>query len=862
MLRKIIIPLLVIITFSCKENLQNKKVQKDFTLINAVPISSTLVIETQSLNRLRTKLYESAIWEATKGLHWSIETEKFFNQILKIVPEKDHNENFIITSTLSGGNSFDYLLLKYVGAEEEKEYKKRLESIYTIKSIVYDGVNLYTLEKDEEKLYFAIHNNIFLLSEEKLLVEEGIRQLNSDVSILSKEDFKKIYEATDSNKDANLFIQYTDVNQLTQNYFENANTKWVKFFADWSAIEIDFSSNTIELDGVTLADYIKASYGSIFKEITPSNKEILKELPSSVTALLYITIGDYTTFSQNYDRYLNTSQILYKKQRNLETYKEYNPIQEFSKWIGTEVVLGYLSEIEDKKFNQLFIVQSTDDGMAKQVLEEKSIPITNYRGFEFKQLTSETILQDVFGNYVEDLKKPFYTMVEGHVVFANSEDTLKMYVNDVLLQNYFVKNKSNIDFIKSFNSKAHIFAMGNGVGGIKLMYSFLNKEKVEDYKKTEQNLAKLNHGGIQLNFDGSVGYTQCLIDVTKSEKVTTNSNVVTQVWNQSFAGKIKQIDLVENHHTKEQELAIQDDTNTLSLVSNSGKKLWEKKFEEPILGSVKQMDIFRNGRLQLVFNTASKLYVLDRNGKEVKPFPIKFNKTATASCGLFDYDKKRNYRILVPQGTSMTMYNQSGNEVKGFQYTMQKDINRTPQHVRLKGKDYIITTATDGTLVILSRVGKPRVTVEDKFDIKDDITIVNNQIVFQTHNHETIKVDFKGKVFRSANAAKNKNTRLFESGILHVLKDEVVFKGENTIEHDLDEVNDYTIDFYEDNQNQFLMIVDNTLKQIVVIDKDEKIVNGFPVFGENKAKIYKEGTSYYLITQSTIDNSVMYYKIK
>ncbi len=862
MLRKIIIPLLIVLTFSCKENLQNKNAQKDFTLINAVPIGSTLIIETQSLNRLRTKLYESALWETTKDLHWNIGTKKFFDQIIEIIPEKDHNENFIITSTLSGGNSFDYLLLKYVGAEEEKEYKNRLQSNYTIKSIVYDKVTLYTLEKGEEKLYFAIHNNVFLLSEEKLLVEEGIRQLNADISILSKEDFKKIYEATDSNKDANLFIQYTDVNQLAKNYFENADTKWMKFFADWSAIEIDFSSNTVELEGVTLADYIKASYGSVFRDIKPGEKEIVKELPGSVTALVYITIGDYMKFSQNYDRYLNTSQVLYKKQRNLETYKEYDPIQQYAKWIGSEAVVAYLSEEGDKVFNQLFMVQSTDDETAKQTLGEKATPMTHYRGFEFHQLTNETILQDVFGNYVEDLKKPFYMVVEGYVVFANSENTLKTYVNDIVLENYFIKNKSNADFMKSFNSKAHVFAMGNGVEGIKLVYSFLNKEKAEDYKKNEETLAKINHAGIQFNFDGSVGYTQCLLNVAKNEKAAVNSMAVGQVWNQSFTGKIKQIDIVQNHNTKEQELVVHDDTNTLSLVSNSGKKLWEKKVEEPILGSVKQMDIFRNGRLQLVFNTASKLYVLDRNGKEVKPFPIKLKKTATAGCGLFDYDHTRNYRILVPQGTTMTMYNQSGNEVKGFQYDLQKDVDRTPEHVRLGGKDYIVTTATDGSVVILNRVGKPRITIADKFDIKGDIAIVQNQIVFQTNHNETIKIDFNGKVSRSTNAAADQYTKTFKNGTLHVLQNEAVFKGENTIEYDLDEVNDYVIDFYEDDQNQFLIIVDNTLKQVVVVDAEGEIVNGFPVFGEKKAKIYKEGSSYYLITESTIDNSVMYYKMK
>ncbi|MFV0237454.1 MAG: DUF3352 domain-containing protein [Flavobacteriales bacterium] len=862
MLKKIVSSLFVLLAISCKENMQKENTTKDFTLINAVPIGSTIIIETQSLHQFKTKLYESKIWEATKGLHWNKSTHHFFDQLLEIIPQKDHKENFIITSTLSGGGSFDYLLLKYVNAEEEKEYADRLKSNYNVSSIIYDKVNLYILKKGSDQLYFAIHNNIFLLSEEKLLVEEGIRQLNTDSSILLNENFRKIYEATDSNKDANIFIQYADFNQLAKNYFKNADTKWMKFLADYSAIELDFSSNTVELEGITIANFVKASYGSVFKGLKANDKKILDQLPNTIAALLYISVDDFTTFSQNYERYLNASQILFKKRKNLEKYNEYNPTQEFSKWIGKEVAVAYLSEEEPKIFNTLFIVESKDNLIAKEVLEKISNKEADYRGFEINQVKYETILQDVFGNYVKELKKPLYIIVDNYVVFANSESSLKSYVNDLLLQNYFVKNNLNKAFIKSFNSEGHIFTIGNGLKGIGLFKSFLNKEKASDYLKNEEALSKINHVGFQVNFDDHIGFTQCFINVDKNKASSHDLDFVAQLWNQSFPRKLRQIDLVQNHKTNEKEFAIQDEANTLYLVSNSGKKLWEKKFEEPILGKIHQMDIFKNGRLQLVFNTKSKLYVLDRNGKEVNPFPIKLKKPATAGCGLFDYNKVKNYRILVPQGATMTMYNQSGEVVTGFKYGMGKSIDRMPKHTRIAGKDYIVTTATDGSVIILTRVGTSKANISEKFAIKGDFNIIKDQIVFQTEDHKTVKIDFKGTVSQSSNASKDKMTKVFKNGTLHLLDDEVVFKGKNSIEYDLDEANDYAVDFYEDTDYSFLVVIDNTLKQVLVLDQDEKISNGFPVFGENKAQIYKEKGKYYLITQSSIDNSVLYYKLK
>lgn len=861
MIKRIAFFLLFLVIIACKKEKYDIISPQDFTLVSAVPMSAALILETSSLDRLKKKLSTSNAWKAAKGLNWHKSAIDFFTQISTVIPRKDYNQRFIISYVLSGAHSFDYLLLKYVDKEEEKEYVRRLKTADKENVVTYDYVNLYTISSGKEPMYFAIHRNIFLLSRKKLLVEEGIRQLNAKTSLLQNANFNKLYKSANQSNTLNIFIQYAHFNDWAKEYLPDLETDWVKFLADESAFEIDFSSDKIKMKGITYAGLTKAYFFSVFHHLEPHKKNIIKELPLSTAAFFYLSMDNYKEFSKNYNRYLDASGTLFKRQRNLKKYKKFNPVTAFEKWVGDEAVVAYLSVHKPKVLNKLFFVKVKDRKEAKTTLTSIATLKKSYRGYEIYQSHYKNILKDAFGNYIDDSSYQPYFIFKGNiVVFGNSLETLKTYINDILLEKYFVRNESHHRFIQRFDSKAHIFAMGNGIEGIKLIYSFLNEKDRENYKENETSLAKINYAGIQLNFESETGFTEGFITTEKEGERHTPGTF--QLWNQSFKGKIKKIYRVTNYKTRQQEVVVEDDTHTIYWISHSGEKRWKKALNEPILGTISQMDIFRNGRLQLVFNTASKLYVLDQNGKEVRPFPIKLTPRATAGMGLFDYDKQKNYRILVPQGGKMTMYNQAGQIVKGFDYTLKETVNRVPKHIRVNQKDYLVTTTKEGKILILSRVGKVRVNVPQTFDIKGDFRFIENKIVFQTKNHQTIKIGFNGQVARLNNNLEDKFTKSFSKGVLHVLNDEVIFKSDAlSIRYDLEEANHYKVDYFEDSEQSLLIIIDDTLKQVTTVNEKGRRVAGFPIFGEQNAYLYKEGDAYYIITQSNIDNSVICYKV-
>ena len=66
--------------------------------------------------------------------------------------------------------------------------------------------------------------------------------------------------------------------------------------------------------------------------------------------------------------------------------------------------------------------------------------------------------------------------------------------------------------------------------------------------------------------------------------------------------------LVKNHYTQKWEIAVQDENLNLYLISSEGEILWKRKLQEAVIGSIRQIDLFKNNKLQLLFNTKASCF--------------------------------------------------------------------------------------------------------------------------------------------------------------------------------------------------------------------------------------------------------------
>ena len=169
-------------------------------------------------------------------------------------------------------------------------------------------------------------------------------------------------------------------------------------------------------------------------------------------------------------------------------------------------------------------------------------------------------------------------------------------------------------------------------------------------------------------------------------------------------------DIVRNHTNNTREVLVQDVEHSLHLISSTGKLLWTIAVDGPILGPTIQVDRFKNGKLQLLFNTAQRLYLIDRNGKDLGGFPVSLPEKASAPLSAIDYDGVKEYRVLIPTVEARILnYDLDGKPVQGWEPPrIPTTASVAVEHLRLKNKDHLVIIDDGGSISVLDRKGLQR----------------------------------------------------------------------------------------------------------------------------------------------------------
>ena len=552
-------------------------------------------------------------------------------------------------------------------------------------------------------------------------------------------------------------------------------------------LNVDIYNKKILLNGVSINSDTVNIKNNIFNNSSAAkskNYSIIPEKTSQIT--------NYTNI--NFDDFFKSKDSI----KNLE-------LEEIINTNNKEV-----SEIilENKR---ILILRKDNSEKFSSYLQKNSTTQTKYRDYNIFDLESSTGLY----SFKLDISLGRKILVlNNYVLISDDVDALKNVV-DINLSNKTLQEnnnfKSTLDELSSTNS-LNIHYLSN----INFNLSELLKFDINFENKSFQ---VVNDDEI-LHFNG----------ILTDEKITTKNKSFSKIFDVKLAENILSKPIfVKNHITNKMDIIVQDINNNIYQISNNGKVRWKKKLEQPILGSIQQVDLYKNGRLQLLFNTKNKIYVLDSNGKDVSPFPKVFKDPITLPVSVFDYDKNKNYRILVTQNSELLMYDKNGKKVSGFKYsnTNNKIITK-PKHLRILNKDYIVFKTTKD-LNILNRKGRVRIKI--KADVKfsyHQIFNYNNKITTTTKENQIISVENNGSI----KILKNK---LSEDSNFDIFNNELIINNDNkiwlnSISNNLP-YGDYDNAHIKNINNSLtLSLYDNQAKNVFLINKNLEINKNFPIY--------------------------------
>ncbi|MFV0541301.1 MAG: ribonuclease HII [Aestuariibaculum sp.] len=668
--------------------------------------------------------------------------------------------------------------------------------------------------------YSTVVDSVFFASSSKQITKHVFSTIHTNTNL------KRLYRTANNDKTVSIFMNTK--RGAIKTLFVNDSIQHEKF-TDIIALDVDINPNQILFNGVTKATDSTKSLVNIFKGNVPQVNQIQNVTPSNSDGFLSFTFSDFNALQNNLLAYNKTDSII-----DVSIFGSINEVGVIYQDQDRAVVLNAMDNI------------AVEDGLIGSLNVSETFRQVDIYNFNRPELFKQT-----FYPFIIFDKANKYCVLDQFFVFSNNTELLQS-----IITNY--QNKTTLEATKSFvKAKEQLSDASSilSVGSSSLLKQIISK----NIDSLSLDLRLYNTSALQFIYDTDFAHINGIVE--KSRLRVSKSSITEELNIKLDNDLLNAPQLIVNHRTKQKEIVVQDVKNNLYLISNKGKILWKKRLNGSVLGNINQMDIYKNGRLQLVFATPHYIYVIDRNGNDVKPFPKKFNDEITQPLAVFDYDKNKNYRFLLTQGKQVFMYDKMGKTVKGFTFKATADnIVNIPEHFRIAGKDYIVLK-TKSKIYILNRQGHIR--VKPKLGARYSTNPVfnyNNTFTTSTSTGNLVSIATTGHVnTQNLNLSESHTIAASNKTLVTLSNNKLSIKGK-TIELDYGNYSEPKL-FYINNKI-YVSVTDLQTQKVYLFDSQTQSIPNFPVYGTSSIILdnIDKDSNLEFVTKGE-NNSILLYKM-
>ena len=768
------------------------KIQSENSILDLIPDNASLVFKINDFETLNDELSSNEILTALKSQKHFLDVKKMLTPIGYLSNQK---QGLIALSADSTRIDYTYISTDSLVISNGDSISNK-----SIETLNYNDKVITKYKIENDTFYSTFINNHWVLCSSQPVLQNLINTIEDR---LKNESLKRFHEVSNTDKVVNIWIDLENGELLFQKLL--SDDQQISNFASWMSLDLSLNDNEIIINGVAESSADKNQYLNLLNNTKPIQNKIWNLTPGDAHNITLFGLDDFKKYT--YNKTLNN-----------------HPSTNLDSLLNTVEEIG-ITEYENE---HVLFLRTYGTATLLDFINEAKVSTEDYSSNEIWELKPNIEIFDPLTPLIGEHSFKYASIVENTFIFSSSRSTLESIITKIKTGNTF----DNTTLFKNAENKLTSSSSVLSISNLKGFVSYVNESvsitlgnlfansKLDDYAFSSQIIA-----------DAGFFHTNFLIKkITKEEE----SNSVSSAFEVKFDTDLATIpQFVTNHNNKRKEIIVQDQENTLYLISNSGKILWKKQLNGTIQGRVQQVDLFKNGKLQLAFTTNNEFLILDRNGKEVQPFTKKYTGGNLNPLAVFDYEGRKNYRFVVTQDKNVFMYNGKGDVVKGFTYDIaEANILDAPQHFRIGKKDYIVFKLENGQLKITNRVGKTRINVKDKFSFSDnDIKLYQNKFTFTSVEGILYQIDSQGKV-SSSNLKLAKDHGIdATSRTLAIMNDNVLKIRDKKVSLELGVYSKPTI-FYL-NDKIYVSVTDIQNQKIYLYDSQAESIPNFPIFGSS-----------------------------
>jgi len=874
-------------------------VYRETSLKKAVPVTSPFFFE---FNSVRSFPFTNPLIKELVSADVGISYYSFLQGLDSLIINSDEipgnirNTNFILSFNVSGRDELvPLIIVKAESNNRKNRFEELIHTLYPAERFSYSnkeyGNSIITEINNgsgNERIFYSFSGSFMLISTQSIQIEQSLRQLNTE-GILNDDYFVDVFSSS-ANREVSLFINHSDFPGFLRNilnkdpvtrvdefgessrFMTAARAENFRDFASWTGLDFRFYDDHVILAGTSAADDSLNHFLSVFDGQQSVNFRADHVLPQNTSFFCSYSFTSKGEFFRRLENYFEHTDFFYRREERMKRFERgvnadiRNVFQELVK---NEIVLAATTiPVEPQNKSVFFILQAGNRSHAEELLLKLLSDYAKRTETDIKEMSSvyrvdENVTFPVYkfpypsfpgiwlGVPFSMAEARYFSFFDDYVIFANSEPGLNQYLRSISAGATLAGEKSfsRIRQRGSGNNNINIFVDVNRAFGFgKEIFSGDLFNRIIGVEESLRKFTSLIWQ-VQNDKDKYINTLAVSYDQYGSEEAQT-------LWQSTIGSNIRtKPELMINHNDKNRhDIIIQDENNLLHQITPEGRVRWSVPLSGALLSRVHQVDYYKNGKLQYLFNTKEKLYLIDRDGNNVAHFPVTLASPATNGVSVFDYDNNRNYRYFVAgEDKRVYAYDTSGEIVKGWDFGQTDSPVVTPvQHFRIAGKDYIVFK-DKSRIYILDRQGQERIPVKAEISNSDNplrlVTAGSPRIAGTDISGRPFFIWFDGRF-------EKKRTTGFSENHLFIADD---IDGDDVC--DFVRVNDNEVTVIDENgRRKFSKKLKNRLKhppvlytfadnikkigvvdavdnRIYLFDPDGKLHDGFPLQGNSEFTI-------------------------
>lgn len=725
-------------------------------VVNALPLNTAVIIKTSSASRLFASINKSALldlFDTRQGTFFEI------NRWMDSINDGDEmlkkliDDHEILFALVPGDNQEPNLLVvTSLGKTSLKNIQKHIRHLLSDGSYSFttEDKSIHRISHEKQQLWYYVSHGLIAISADKHTLQSSFNTLTSDSTLSNDKTFLRISATGGKRVDAVILIN----NHNLTNAVWPMKSNWLfegTPFDQWTTFDLNIKKDEVRLGGFT---YTNSNH--LFKGQQPVDFDQLSSYPSNTAFAITISLSN----QELYTRHFLSADTLhvngYDASIREESDEIFTPADHLRAWIGNSVSLlvinDYFKGIDSAK---MVLIKNKNIDSAMYYLKPFIQPVNDSIGI----LHYNTFTDDLWGEFFH-MSPPLYCLITKKNVAispnirllknygkqitsgtANNPDakfTLSdervgknsnvfIYLRPEVIANWFMKStpgNSSREWVNLLSKNNQIGLQYSADNDMQYIHAWLvpgknsrnlppqlTKQERNAVEKTDSKIDETEPGKAKLNGTKPSETTKNRTKTgkTKPGEVTSKAEVITDI-RVTQAGSLPPQVVSGSSKTKKR-IAVFSKNNTLKMYDYKGKLLWSFNLKEPSISQINEVDYRRNGKIHYVIASKNHMHIIDPDGKEVKGSPVKLPSPLSGELAVFDYDKRKDYRLLYV-GTNHLLYNITlkGVQLPDWQKPKVKGQGKI-DFFRSNGNDYLVYSSPDEGIRIFDRRGRERIKI-------------------------------------------------------------------------------------------------------------------------------------------------------